>query len=197
MGIIMTGHPKLELIDIEIVRGHRTLVSGLSLILDTPQLLWVEGGNGIGKTSLLRTCAGLSRPSSGQVIWSMSRTSCKAPDCVSFLPASPYAKSGLTVKEDAALWGADLTAVDMLEHTQTRTERLSTGQSKRLSLSKLMADDKPIWILDEPLAGLDEAGRSFVAECLAKHVSNDGIAIVASHAPISVEHVATRRLSLT
>lgn len=193
----MTEHPTLQLSDIEIVRGHCTLVSGLSLTLNTPQLLWVEGGNGIGKTSLLRTCAGLSRPSSGTVSWAMNGIASEAPKCVSFLPAMPYAKSGLSVQEEAALWGADLSHVSMIEHAMTRTERLSTGQAKRLSLAKLMTKNKPIWILDEPLAGLDEAGRSFVADCLAKHVSNGGIALVASHAPISVDHVKTRRLSLT
>ena len=70
-GMKMAGRPTLQLTNVEIMRGHKTLISGLSLTLDQPQLLWVEGGNGIGKTSLLRTCAGLSRPTAGEVKWAL------------------------------------------------------------------------------------------------------------------------------
>lgn len=192
----MGGQATLELDNISVKRGGTLLISDLSLILSGPNLLWVVGGNGIGKTSLLRTCAGLSRPDAGKVHWSRGGVPVFAPDVVSFLPSDSYAKSGLTAAEDAKFWNADLSTGEIESHGNTRTERLSTGQSKRLALSKLFADNKPIWILDEPLAGLDKAGRNLVAGHIQTHVSGGGLALVASHAPISVADIPTQRLRL-
>jgi heme exporter protein A len=120
-----------------------------------------------------------------------------APDAVAFLPADSYAKAGLEAGEDGAFWNADLKPVDMLAHAKTTSEKLSTGQAKRLSFAKLLATKKTIWILDEPLAGLDKSGRDMIAEHLRDHVMAGGLALVASHAPISVKDVPTQRLVLS
>lgn len=193
----MHGPATLKLDAVDIVRGERVLVSDLSILLTGPKLLWVEGGNGIGKTSLLRTCAGLSRPAAGQVTWSSCGQDLTAPRSVAFLPADSYAKAGLRAQEDAAFWSADLTSVELSDHMNTPSEKLSTGQSKRLSLAKILATKKPIWILDEPLAGLDKPGRDMVAVYLQGHVKAGGLALVASHAPISVGDIPTQRLVLS
>jgi len=192
----MSGKPTLSLDAVSVERGDRQLVSNLSLALSGPKLLWVVGGNGIGKTSLLRTCAGLSRPSAGQVSWQIDEMSVTAPQCVSFLPSEPYAKSGLRTVEDAKFWSADLSASDMSQHGMTFTQNLSTGQAKRLSFAKLLSGKKPIWILDEPLAGLDESGRALIANQIQSHVRSGGLALVASHAPIAVNDIPTQRLVL-
>lgn len=192
----MDGLPKLKLNGVDVVRGGRVLISDLSLTLDRPQVLWVEGGNGIGKTSLLRTCAGLSRPDAGKISWFVDAAPVAAPECVAFLPASGYAKPGLSAQEEAALWGADLNTVGLSAHAETRTEKLSTGQIKRLSLANLIAAKKPIWILDEPLAGLDAAGRVEIAQYLTRHVEAGRMALIASHAPIPIKNIFTQRLTL-
>jgi len=192
----MFGKPTLWLEDVSIERGGKPLVSNLSLELSGPNLLWVVGANGIGKTSLLRTCAGLSQTASGVVTWQVDGTRASASELVSFLPAESYAKPGLKAREEAAFWGADLNAGKIAKHGETLTQNLSTGQAKRLSLSKLLADKKPIWIMDEPLAGLDANGRDLIATKLQAHVSNGGLALVASHAPIAVEKIPTQRLVL-
>ena len=192
----MQNKPTLVLQDVSIERGGKPLISNLSLELSGPKLLWVVGGNGIGKTSLLRTCAGLSRTAAGNVQWKIAGTQVSAPMATSFLPSNSYAKSGLRASEDAKFWTADLSAVAIADHDMTLTQNLSTGQSKRLSFAKLLADNKPIWILDEPLAGLDTDGRALIATHLRNHVNSGGLALVASHAPIQVHDVPTQRLLL-
>ncbi len=192
----MFGTPTLHLNKISVSRGGNLLIADLSLELSGPKLLWVTGGNGIGKTSLLRTCAGLSHADSGEVSWSIENKPITAPEGVSFLPANSYAKPALTAGEEAKFWDANLAETQMTPHRSTLTQNLSTGQAKRLSISKLLSDKKPIWILDEPLAGLDDAGRSLVAECLQSHVRAGGLALVASHAPIAVQGIPTQKLAL-
>jgi len=181
---------------VSITRGGKTLISDLSLTLSGPKLLWVVGGNGIGKTSLLRTCAGLSQPETGDVSWAIDNKNVSAPNAISFLPSDSYAKSGLKAEEEAKFWGANLATGEIETHRNTPTEKLSTGQAKRLSFAKLLANPKPIWILDEPLAGLDAAGRDLIAEHLQAHIRNGGLALVASHAPISVKDIPTQKLIL-
>jgi len=192
----MRETPSIRLDNVSIERGGKSLIADLSLKLSGPKLLWVVGGNGIGKTSLLRTCAGLSRAASGSVQWSLDERPLTAPDLVTFLPSDSYAKPGLLADEDAAFWGADLDATHISRHGRTLTQNLSTGQAKRLSFAKLLAREKPIWILDEPLAGLDEDGRSLIAHHLQSHVSAGGLALVASHAPMPVRDIPTQRLVL-
>ena len=192
----MSGEPTLMLSDVSVKRGGKLLISELSLTLSGPKLLWIVGGNGIGKTSLLLTCAGISRPESGQVGWAVDGVDVLAPEAVSFLPSNSYAKPALTAAEDAKFWNANLKNVDLDRHNTTHTRSLSTGQIKRLSFAKLLAAKKPIWILDEPLAGLDELGRGLIAGHLKTHVKNGGLALVASHAPMAVEGIPTQKLAL-
>lgn len=188
--------PSICLTNVAIDRGGKLLISELRLDLSGPKLLWVVGGNGIGKTSLLKTCAGLSRPSAGQVEFSLAGKPVTPPEIISFLPASSYAKPRLTAWEEAQFWGADLQTTEITEHGQTLTQNLSTGQAKRLSFAKLLAQKKPIWILDEPLSGLDQKGRDLIAQSLQDHVTSGGLALVASHADIPVKAIPTQRLTL-
>lgn len=192
----MRETPSIRLNRVSIERGRKPLITDLSLELSGPKLLWVVGGNGIGKTSLLRTCAGLSRAAKGTVRWAVNDKPVNAPNVIAFLPADSYAKAGLNASEDAKFWNADLERVDISPHAKTLTQNLSTGQAKRLSFAKLLATEKPIWILDEPLAGLDRVGRNMIAQHLQNHVRSGGLAIVASHAPIPVENIPTQRLIL-
>jgi len=188
------------------IRGDKTLFENVSLEVNTPELIWVVGPNGIGKTTLLRICAGLLRPDKGQMQWQKNGEPASAAQCVSFQPPQGFAKRGLTLAEDFEFWSRlsgrqenldnVLQAVGLAAHKTTLTQNLSTGQRRRLGLARLLADQKPIWILDEPMAGLDADGRAQVAQIIKAHISRGGITLIASHNPVAIDDTAARRLSL-
>lgn len=176
---------RLDASDIACRRGERLLFRGLSLSLGPGQACHVTGTNGIGKSSLIRILAGLMRPFSGEV---------ERDGAVALLDErhalDPQAEMGTAL----AFWGS-LDIVDHpLDHVLERLELLpivdvpvrflSTGQKKRAALARLLGQGAPIWLLDEPLNGLDSGGVGLVEALLAEHLASGGLAVIASHQPL-------------
>ena len=186
--------------------GGKALFASVSFMVESGELLWVSGDNGSGKTTLLRVCAGLLRPDAGAASWRRAHRVSSSEDCLIYQSDKGYAKAGLTLKEDYKFWSsiygaaADMDVLEALGLSgalSTQTQYLSAGQRRRLSLAKLTIQDKPIWVMDEPMTGLDAAGRGFVQAMIAAHLTRGGLAIIASHNPIKIggDHTV-RRLTL-
>ncbi len=163
------------------------LFRGLSLALGPGNVLHIEGANGIGKTSLLRILAGLLAPYAGSVeregaIGLVDERPALDPD----LPLGKALDFWMRIdgSSEAAAIAERLALTDLLE---VPVRYLSTGQRKRAALARLMGQDAPIWLLDEPLSGLDEVSRGLVAELVSEHSAAGGIAVIASHQPLVVE----------
>jgi heme exporter protein A len=163
-----------------LVRGGRLLFEELGLDLDRGQALHVVGPNGSGKSSLIRLIAGLLRPTGGRI---------------ERVPAA-LADEGLALDRELPLrralgfWkGPRLDeamaafALDGLAHVPVRL--LSTGQAKRARLARVLASDARLWLLDEPLTGLDRAGVEELDAAIAAHRASGGAVLAASHAPLS------------
>jgi len=172
-------------------RGDRLLFRGLSLELNEGQALHVTGANGSGKTTLIRTLAGLSRPYAGEV---------GMVGALGLLDERPGLDPSLPLGRALAFWeridgGVDREAI----HARLGLERLievpvrylSTGQKKRAAFAVLMGRRVPIWLLDEPLSGLDAGAISTVVDLIAEHVARGGIAVVASHQTLAVPGLGT------
>ena len=167
-------------------RGDRVLFSNLSLALEGGQALQVTGPNGTGKSSLIRILAGLLRPFAGKVerAGSMALVDER-------LALDEHLPLGVALgfwqkldgcgAPDSAL--ASLQVDDLLE---VPVRFLSTGQRKRAALARLLTARRKIWLLDEPLNGLDDQARGAVEALLALHCGAGGIALVASHQPIAL-----------
>lgn len=169
-------------------RGDRILFSGLSLGLGGGEALQVAGPNGTGKTSLLRILAGLLRPFAG---------SFENEGAIGMVDERPALDPELPLGRALHFWAdIDGSGLIALESCSDRlglsplldipVRYLSTGQKKRAALARLIAQQAPIWLLDEPLNGLDAAGTKLVEELIADHCANGGIALVASHQPIAL-----------
>jgi heme exporter protein A len=165
-------------------RGGRLLIEGLSFTLDPGDALWVRGPNGVGKSSLLRLAAGLLSPAAGKV---QAAPAALADDALALDRELPLeAALDFWAGLDASSGGlADAVAAMGLQHLRAVPVRmLSTGQLRRARLARVVASGAPLWLLDEPLNGLDRAGAEQLAAALDRHRQEGGAILAASHAPL-------------
>ena len=167
--------------DLACRRGERVLFRGLSLDLGPGQALRVTGRNGVGKSSLMRVLAGLLRPLSGAV----ERNG--AAGLIDERPAlDPQVELGTSLAFWRELDGGDapFARLGLAGLLDVPVRYLSTGQKKRAALARLLAQRAPIWLLDEPLNGLDSGGVVLVEGLIDEHLSGGGLAVIASHQPL-------------
>jgi heme exporter protein A len=179
-------------------RGGRQLFAGLSFELRAGEVLQVVGANGSGKTTLLRILCGLRVPDEGVVRW-RGQPVAEADDAyaesLSYLGFQSGLKLDLSPRENLAFArclarGQGLSAEQALEQLRLGTyadrpcRQLSTGQQRRVALARLLMLDTPLWILDEPLTGLDQAARADFEQALFAHAGAGGLVVLTTHHPI-------------
>ena len=174
-------------------RGERMLFAGLSFVLDAGEALQVQGSNGIGKSSLIRILAGLLSPIAG---------SAECVGALGLLDENPALDPHLPLGSALQFWQrldgpADNAATRLGLGTlfDVPVRYLSTGQRKRAALARLIGQQAPIWLLDEPLNGLDMRGAALITEIVNEHCGNGGIAVIASHQPFALEGMQKLELS--
>lgn len=165
-------------------RGDRVLFRGLSFSLEAGEALHVTGANGIGKSSLLRLVAGLSRPFAGSV---------QREGTIGLLDERPALDPELPLARALAFWrgldgdaSADLATLGLSDLLDVPVRYLSTGQRKRAAMARLLGQRAAIWLLDEPLNGLDVNAAALVEQLAARHCGSGGIVLIASHQPFAL-----------
>ena len=179
------------------MRGGREVFSGLDFEVAAGEALAVTGRNGSGKTSLLRLIAGLLAPAGGTIEVDGLDAELTLPEQAHYLGHRDAAKPALSVAENLAFWLdflgggttglAECLAIVGLSHAgDLPAAYLSAGQRRRLSLARLLAVHRPIWLLDEPTTALDAAGQAVFARLMGDHLAGGGLIIAATHAPLGI-----------
>jgi heme exporter protein A len=185
MAAMNGANPLLAGQNLTLVRGGRQLFEGVSLSLAAGDVLLLRGPNGAGKSSLLLTLAGLLRPASGTI-------GPAEPQPMHLLAHSSAVKTRLTLTENLTFWRrvngetglaveAALERVGLGGLGAIEAGHLSAGQTRRLALARLLVTDRKIWLLDEPLAALDDAGARLLAALVAERAASGGGIIAATH----------------
>jgi len=172
----------LSVQNLTVTRGGIAVLEGISFELDAGAGLILRGPNGIGKTTLLRTVAGLQPAQRGTVS--------AAPDTIAYAAHSDGIKQMLTVEENLRFWAEVFGtrsidgALEAFALAPLRTRlagALSAGQKRRLGLARLIVTGRPVWVLDEPTVSLDVQAVAMFARAIEAHLAGGGSALIATH----------------
>jgi len=183
------------------IRGGRMLFRELSFRVEAGRVLSVEGANGAGKTSLLRLIAGFLAPADGTISLQTNDALVVEGEergkYIAWLGHHDAVKPQMSVREIlqfyAALYGSGgaidsaLDAAGLTRLSDLPGQYLSAGQKKRVSLARLLVCKRPLWLMDEPLASLDTAGKKIAAGLVKAHCAAGGIAVVATHETLGID----------
>lgn len=184
--------------DLAAERGGQDIFSGLFFSLDQGHALVITGENGSGKSTLLRIICGLLMPVRGSIRLESSEGLLDLQSSLHYLGHQNAMKPSLSVRENLQYWrkfngNPHIEIDDALEQVglvgidHLPFGYLSTGQKRRVSIAKLLVSYRPIWVVDEPTAGLDEASEKRFANLMKTHLAEGGMIIAATHIPLGLD----------
>lgn len=193
-------------------RGERQLFRGINCRLESGRWLYVTGANGVGKTSLLRMVCGLAPIDAGQILWDGTPIHTQRDayyQDLFYLGHANALQESMTVMENlrfrCALAGVamdsaaapDVLARFGLKGRQNQLVRhLSQGLKRRVALSRLALSPARLWVLDEPFVAMDEAGVRLLANLIATHLGQGGLAVLTSHQQVDIGTIPAQLLEL-
>lgn len=180
------------------IRGGRAVFTQLNFSVAGGEALLVTGRNGAGKSSLLRVIAGLVRLADGKLSLEGGDPEASIGEQAHYLGHQDAMKPALSVAENLRFWAAylgnaagdvepALEAVALAPLAGLPAAYLSAGQRRRLSIARLVAVKRPIWLLDEPTSALDAASQARLAGLMRDHLAGGGLIVAATHGPIGLE----------
>jgi heme exporter protein A len=187
---------ELVIDSLTIARGGVSVLRGVDFRVPAGQALILRGPNGVGKTTLLRTIAGLQPAVAGHVS--------PGPDRVAYAGHADAVKATLSVEENLAFWAAVYGAMSfqpalerlaLLPLRDRAAQTLSAGQKRRLGLARLLLADRPVWALDEPTVSLDAGSVGLFGGLVEEHLARGGSAVLTSHVDMGLAFASELDLS--
>jgi heme exporter protein A len=188
---------RLSATDLACRRGGREVFAGVSFSVAAGESLTIRGRNGAGKSSLLRMVVGLVRIAGGKLSLEGGDPELTVGEQAHYLGHLDALKPSLSVEENLRFWSSFLSAasVDLGEPLRAvgldaladlPAAYLSAGQRRRLSIARLLAVRRPLWLLDEPTSTLDAAAQTKLGEIMRTHLAGGGIILATTHGPLQL-----------
>lgn len=183
--------------DLACRRGGRDVFAGVSFAVTSGEALTISGRNGAGKSSLLRMMVGLVRLAHGRIALEGGDPESNVAEQSHYLGHQDALKPALSVAENlrfwaeflgggAAAWAEPLAAVGLDGLADLPAAYLSAGQRRRLSIARLLAVRRPIWLLDEPTSALDATAQQRLGEFMRAHLAGGGLILAATHSALGL-----------
>ncbi len=193
----------LTIDNLTLQKNNKTIFKSLGFSCFVGSCLEINGKNGSGKTSLLKIIAGISKQTSGKILWDEQDIQDFRSDFnadLQYLGHKNFLKQDFSVYENlnffASLYESEMlinTALSyfkILDLANEKVKNLSCGTQKKVILSKLLICHSTIWILDEPFANLDEEGKKLLKGLIKTKIENRGVVIISSHENNSLDFSA-------
>jgi heme exporter protein A len=196
---------RLTAVDLACHRGGRDVFGGVSFSVTSGEALAITGRNGAGKSSLLRIVVGLVRITAGSLALEGGDPELTIAEQAHYLGHQDALKPSLSVGENLRFWAGflgekapeldgPLAAVGLDALIDLPAAYLSAGQRRRLSIARLLAVKRPIWLLDEPMSTLDASSQRHLAGFMRVHLTEGGIVMAATHGALGIGNSLELRL---
>jgi heme exporter protein A len=197
----------LKIANLQLELHDQLLFEPVNFSLEPGGCLQLCGPNGVGKTSVLKVLAGLLKPRRGSILWQGKKLSSLSQEA-KYLGHDLALKLSLTLEENLNYYASIMQTnpaeihiacdfFELLPLLHVPIQHLSAGQKHRAQLTKLLINRKPIWLLDEPFTGLDQAHIQQLLRLFKSFLEKDGMILFTSHHPIEVDTFSIQRLELT
>ena len=220
MGVVISGDQRaleseqlqgLEVRELGCFRGENLLFQNLSFTVRAGDVVQIEGGNGRGKTTLLRIIGGLGVADEGQVLWNsvpMPRARADFYSQLSWVGHRDGIKDELTAIENLVAaqalsesareidYSKVLKSLGLVDRDTIPCRSLSAGQRRRVALARLAVSDAKVWILDEPLTALDVAGREQLQRMMIEHAQSGGMVVYTTHQSLPLDGCKCKSVQL-
>lgn len=191
--------PIIECQNLTKVINKHTILNDINLRLPHGKIIGLLGRNGAGKSTLLKTMNGLITPSSGQVLIDGQPVGVSSKEIISYLPERTYLDKTMRVEgtlkffsefyQNFNLKKAKKLISDLGLALDTRISTMSKGMQEKLQLILVMSRKAKLYILDEPLGGIDPATRDYILDTILSNFENNASMIISTHLIADIERI--------
>lgn len=179
--------------------GYKTALNEIDLELESGKIIGLLGPNGSGKTTLIKLINGLLTPSSGELLIKGNKPSVQTKKIVSYLPERTYFNDYMTVEEiinmfqdfyeDFSMEKAREMLSSLGIQTKERLKTLSKGTKEKIQLILVMSREADLYVLDEPIAGVDPAARDYILKTIITNYREESTILISTHLISDIENV--------
>lgn len=191
--------PLLEFMNVTKAYGHKEALTNVNFALERGKIVGLLGPNGSGKTTIMKLINGLIQPTSGTVLINGIAPGIDSKKAISFLPDRTYLNNWMRVRDTFDMFGDFYTdfdrvkAEDMLKSLQidgsAPLKSLSKGTLEKVQLILVMARKAQLYLLDEPIAGVDPAARDYILRTILNNYGDDSTILLSTHLITDVEKI--------
>ena len=179
--------------------GKTEALSGVNLDIQPGRIVGLLGPNGSGKTTIIKLINGLLQPTSGQVLINGEKPSPKTKKAVSYLPDTTYLGDNMKIKEVFAMFKdfysdfdqekANHLLEDLKLDEKSRLKNLSKGNKEKVQLILVMSRKADLYVLDEPIGGVDPAARDYILKTIIQNRSENSSVLISTHLISDIEDI--------